>query len=716
LNQATFFLVAIFAQVGPQGCATSLFVGVVLFVAVSMAPSLLRQACVAKASPPSKTIRGQSTRSPKYAQREESSQDHDDIAKVVERNIQRFFGKTVPAAAIDVVQIDGKNMRARMIEDRAALLAGGRIRADPNYFRGLKSMYMAALLGTASVAATDESGDLPEGLKDAMGQARASQRRNRKREPLVHYLWQCREPLNQRSVIELVDLLVETQQHNCLKQAMLTQEIFATFARLNMLDQFPNEIAPAKPILEQCLITIYNSDSKSQKEYGFDLFWQKYKKTACLFLSVPFVERVLAETEDWAKCTPELSALATGSQLGTELFIQFCPAVIGAHINQYMKDTVLELRGVDITSATVTALVAKMLAEADRLKVDRLVPARDCSFQFMDDTVTLRMTTAVEQARHHVSAAIKTIAVEHGLLPQMSVEADVDPKKVNVAKDRPEIAAELLQSFEITRALMDTEALKTTLATPALWSEFFHNKRGMWFLQDPTFELEIQHVRNLAGPLGGKLLVRQALAMLPTAENNYMSYSVVAINLRKLEAQKAWLFAAPAARGIVTAILEIVVAMERGEGPSKSKFPAGTDMEAVGARLAFFCHSDPMAAAGSDDDRVLGAKAAAMNLKKLSKVIQDKTLSDLSPVTNSEVFRWLLSDPDAEILTKLGKEAYGMVLARVPGAKSAGLSDAMDVMVAAASSAKAAKASKKVTASKAKLEPASAKKKAKKGM
>ena len=93
-------------------------------------------------------------------------------------------------------------------------------------------------------------------------------------------------------------------------------------------------------------------------------------------------------------------------------------------------------------------------------------------------------------------------------------------------------------------------------------------------------------------------------------------------------------------------------------------------------------------------------------------MVKEMTLTDLSPVTHLEVFRWLLSGPDAEKLSKLGEAAYEMVLKRATN--TTGLADAMDMMVAAATSAKAAKDSKKSAASVVKASPAHAKKKHKK--
>lgn len=384
--------------------------------------SLLRQACDAKAAStkqPRKTV--QKTKA--TAAREETSSKPEDIAKVVDRNIMRFFGTCVPSAAIDVVQVDGLTMRERMVRDRTELLKQGRSRGDPSYFGDIKKLYMAALTGIPVVQAGNDAGDVPEALAIAMQKARARQRRDRKREPIVHYLWQCRAPLNQRSVLDLMDLLVETQQHNCMKQAMLVQEVFSAFSRLTMLEKFHNEIQPVLPILEQSLLTIFRNESKTQKGYGFDIFWSRYKSTAALFLKVEFVERVLGEDQDWSRCTSELSALATGSALGIELFMPLRPEIVACHLNSHMRSEANKLKDMDrITSAIVNDRIAAMVVEADRLKMDRLVAGRIFHFEFMGHVVQLRTHTAIEQARHHIAAVLNTLAVQHSAIPQMQVE------------------------------------------------------------------------------------------------------------------------------------------------------------------------------------------------------------------------------------------------------------------------------------------------------
>ena len=62
-------------------------------------------------------------------QKEENSFRRVDIEKVVDRNIGRHFG-SIPAAAIDVLLVDGVTLRQTMVNDRVELLNRGRARAD----------------------------------------------------------------------------------------------------------------------------------------------------------------------------------------------------------------------------------------------------------------------------------------------------------------------------------------------------------------------------------------------------------------------------------------------------------------------------------------------------------------------------------------------------------------------------------------------------------
>ena len=176
--------------------------------------------------------------------RQERSHKLEDIKKVVNRNIIRMFGKTLPDKAIDVIEVDGLTMRDRMVRDRQELLAAGRVRADPSYFGSLRKQYMSALTGVQMVVAGNAAQELHEGLTETLSAARAPLRRYRKREPLIHWLRNRAQELNQKSVVAVVDLLVETQVSRCPKHSELVREVFISFQRLAMLQKYAKEIAP----------------------------------------------------------------------------------------------------------------------------------------------------------------------------------------------------------------------------------------------------------------------------------------------------------------------------------------------------------------------------------------------------------------------------------------------------------------------------------------
>ncbi len=92
---------------------------------------------------------------------------------------------------------------------------------------------------------------------------------------------------------------------------------------------------------------------------------------------------------------------------------------------------------------------------------------------------------------------------------------------------------------------------------------------------------------------------------------------------------------------------------------------------------------------------ISGRTAAATRLEHLRTAVQDGSLKDLQPVTDVMVFKWILSPKDADELDKLAESAYNLVLNRKTTKADATASGAMEVMVAAHTSAKVGAAIKK---------------------
>ena len=164
-------------------------------------------------------------------------------------------------------------MRNRMCKDREVLLEAGKKRADPTYFMEIKRKYMQLLTGVRAAVVQESSEPVPDAPAHALTQARGKYRRGRKRDPIVHYLWSSREALNQASVVDVVNFIIESQQVNCLQQAMLVNEMLRHFIRLEMMTKFKAELSPSMPVLEEALRTIFAHESR-QELYDFSSFWE----------------------------------------------------------------------------------------------------------------------------------------------------------------------------------------------------------------------------------------------------------------------------------------------------------------------------------------------------------------------------------------------------------------------------------------------------------
>ena len=624
---------------------------------------------------------------------DEASIDSEAVAKVVERNIARKI-MPVPAAAIDVVLIDGKTMRSTMIADRMELLQGGKQRADPDYFGRVKKMYLAALAGIKNVEVRADADDLPDGLELEIKRARAKQRRDRKQEGVVHWLWQRTTPLNQRSVVELADLLVCTHAAHCLKQATMTHDIALALIRLGNDASHADEFAPILPLLQSALQTIYHTELKNDEDYDFASFWAKYEKTAKLFLDKTMMDMAVDAKINKGDCTTELTKLAVSCPLGTVMFMQYCPFVVARHVNTFMRAEADKIVNANkITGEMINTAVSKMIVEAERLSMDKVVKDMVFEIKFAGTNLEMPTSSAVELARLHVAAAVKTAAESAGKLNEMKHRKAILLIESYTRTEFEDVPA--LEVYKDVRENMDRLMRKLTFNTARALPDFLDSKRCLWWSQDPTFCLEVTYFRQMSGALGGKLLIDQAIGMLPDRSLE-PSYPKVLGKLRDLVASTAWLFSDAPSRGSVTALTEIISGMHRGDPPSAISFPAGTRMAEASLRLGNFCFF----ADESDGSMSFSSDALESKLTKLDVGIQLKSITELSLVSEINVFKWMLDKKQCADFEKKSKEANEIVMAAgAPGSVTAADAGAIVQFVAAHAGAKAASAQKKHAAS-----------------
>jgi hypothetical protein len=629
--------------------------------------------------------------------KDEASKDPSAIMRVVERNIQRFFGNDmVPAAAIDVVVDDeGYNMRDRMYKDRVALLDEGKRRAVPDYFMEVKKKYVQLLTGVMAVSVNSTSAVVPSALAHALAQARGKYRRGRKRDPIVHYLWSCRVAPNQTSVIDIVNFIIEAQEANNIQQAMLVTELFKHFLRLDMMQVFKLELAPAMRVLEESLRTIFAHESRTAVDYDFSVFWQKYNVCAKLFVKQELVDQVLTEKHDVSKCLGPLSALATGSTLGADMFLPSCPVVVGAHVNGEMLKIAAELGNVALVDSNmISTTVVAMVAVAERLHFDTLVGPHEATYKFMNVEIKLMTHTAIEQARLHVASVVRTLAVQRGQCEQLQVLKEVHPIKVTRDASK-QIDDTVLAMYRPAQHAVSAEMRRETYTSAEAVVKHLEELRSVWWSHDPTMVLEIALLKALSGRTGATMLMDQALDFLPQGIE-VLPYSTVRGYLLALETTKAWLFASAPARNRVIAIIDIIGGMERGEGPLVTQFPTEAQMQRASTLLSNFIHHEAAASSTQAGAVTFGLVALKLHIAQLEMVVQDKTITELTLVTKCQTFAWLLDEAEGLELDDLAAQAYAIVVGKVSAVSATAVGGAMDVMVAAAHSAKATKANKKL--------------------
>ena len=245
--------------------------------------------------------------------------------------------------------------------------------------------------------------------------------------------------------------------------------------------------------------------------------------------------------------------------------------------------------------------------------------------------------------------------------------------------------------------------------------EFMESEKTLWWKDDSSFVLDIGYMKYLTGALGGKYLIAQAVDRLPNG-TVVEKFGTCLARLRELCATTAWHFAPPDAKGVVNSIVDVVANMERGKGPLAVEFPRGTRMAEVGERVATFCsYCTPANDSSAKATTVFGKDALLMRMAAASKAVADKTLKELSPITDCEVYRWLLDSTESSELNMIANEGYDLLISSMAvtttGEKRVSTAgSAMEHMIAVHETAKAVKASKRHSAVAPKEAPAKKKK------
>ena len=85
--------------------------------------------------------------------------------------------------------------------------------------------------------------------------------------------------------------------------------------------------------------------------------------------------------------------------------MQFCPDVISAHVDGFMRAQAHVYGQSDeaVTTVSVSMLTQRMMDEAHRLNMDSFSQGKEFTIDYMDTTMVLKTQSALELARHHCS-------------------------------------------------------------------------------------------------------------------------------------------------------------------------------------------------------------------------------------------------------------------------------------------------------------------------
>ena len=299
--------------------------------------------------------------------------------------------------------------------------------------------------------------------------------------------------------------------------------------------------------------------------------------------------------------------------------------------------------------------------------MDKIMADHKIKVKYLDVELQMPVTTSIEAARLSVAAVTKTIAIQRGCMPQLAVETSLSNVIVNAEEGTQKpVAEQVLRDFKTTRDHMDELMSQQTFDTAASVYDFMDGSKWVWYSKDPTFVLEVEYVRGMAGQLGDDAMSAAILRCLPEVAKE-LTYEEAATRFADLKSDVLWLFASKQARGLHQAAEEIVFNMSRGDGPTAAMFPTANEFRrTLGERVSQFCVFSPPS--GSDQEaKKFGKEAAVAMLNDLEKKVVDKSLQDLQVVTEMEIFRWLLPAQDQERLTSIGRSAQALVLQRVKG-------------------------------------------------
>ena len=269
-----------------------------------------------------------------------------------------------------------------------------------------------------------------------------------------------------------------------------------------------------------------------------------------------------------------------------------------------------------ITEALVTESRQAWVAEMRSKLLDPSKPfdkPKAVDVKYRRVTTMVACTSPMDQFNVMMEAAIRTIAVDEGLLSPMWCEGDLVVKEA--ASDR-DVDAKLLQGSKFFREAL-AEQLSEEEASGENIAQLLKAKKNFFVSIDNKCRVELGFWSSCVGESARDRVQEIVLACLPDEHNKY-TISESLRQLHQVEKSKLLVFAAASVQTLFKLCHGFVKSLKAGTAPGFGQGGAGVSMQKVQQSMAFFltCGSGPPAAAGAAAGPAASAQGSAQAAAK----------------------------------------------------------------------------------------------------
>jgi hypothetical protein len=474
-----------------------------------------------------------------------------------------------------------------------------------------------------------------------------------------------------------------------------TMEIISKL-RLHII--YPEEWALMREHFDKVLQA--SLDQHKAEKMAVSFWWRQNRAVASLLLPEKACDEAMQWEGQWGEIAEQVEIIFHSSEVGRVLMEKGMRNMTLVKVGLMIETQVAEIVvvGEPITEALV--------AEARKLWVDEMrsklldpnkpfdkPKAVDVKYRRVTTLVTC--TSPMDQFNVMMEAAIRTIAVDEGLLKPMWCEGDLVVQEP--AADRV-VEANLLKGSKFFREAL-AEQLSDEEASGENIAQLLKAKKNFFVSIDNKCRVELGFWSSCVGESARDRVQEIVLACLPDARNKY-TINESLTQLQAAENSKLLVFSAASAQTLFKLCHGFVKSLKAGVAPGFGQGGASVFMQRVQQSMAFFLtyESGPQAAEGAAAGPAATAKASAQAAAKAAPVAAPaaagatlygaaaaaKRFAEVKAVVTADeqvsfenvsllmCFGWLLKADELAEMKKLGQKviATRMVATAAPKSKA----------------------------------------------